>query len=361
MWAAAGVHQFSISNADLLLSELTAMVPKKNAFGAGSPNCDVAFPAGNLTAAEILAYLPHWLKSIDVIDRLVSNDAKTVVIAAIVDEVRNPPTDGGFRRNTVQIMMSQAMRHAGYEKWTLGTHTSWFREKEHDNSSLSVAGFRTPGQTHLNTQNMRVNGTVSVNFRDLAIHVKKHPTGADSLDLTRCVRYALDHAKEEWLFPDDYERLVTHLGGSARITLSHYDRQVFARREKHYFSSSLPTAATSTVNATLLTNDMDRTRIGNALSSAVARSRSSTPRVDKRKRLDHFPGQGTVASMKRRSNRLVGKAINFREESEAEATVCHHDRIDLRRKHQTHPRFCRIKKASILHITPALRPVRHAN
>jgi hypothetical protein len=34
----------------------------------------LSFPSGNLTAAEILAYLPHWLKSVDVVDRFVTMD-----------------------------------------------------------------------------------------------------------------------------------------------------------------------------------------------------------------------------------------------------------------------------------------------
>ncbi|KAH7351380.1 hypothetical protein BKA66DRAFT_430847 [Pyrenochaeta sp. MPI-SDFR-AT-0127] len=216
-----------------------AALARNNAFGVDSPSWNLSFPAGNLTAAEILAYLPHWLKSVDVIDRFITNGARSVTVAAMINEFRHQPADGKFAPNSAQIMMSYAMRHAGYENWKVSTHGLWERESEMDEANLDVSQFRPPRLTHpkiVTTRNphdlSRNHEAAPIPLKDLALHVKKHPSGNDALDLARCVQYALSNQDEIWLFPTDFERLVIHLGGPRLVTESHYDRQVFARREK---------------------------------------------------------------------------------------------------------------------------------
>lgn len=54
-----------------------------DAFGTESPHWNLEFHRGNATAAEIVAYLPHAMKSIDVIDRFVTNGGKAMVFAAM--------------------------------------------------------------------------------------------------------------------------------------------------------------------------------------------------------------------------------------------------------------------------------------
>jgi hypothetical protein len=87
---------------------------KDNAFGNGSPSCNLPFPSGNITAAEIIAYVPHWLKSIDVIDRLVTNGGRAHIIAAMVNEFGVVPRggDGIYRPNSVRAMMNYSMNHS---------------------------------------------------------------------------------------------------------------------------------------------------------------------------------------------------------------------------------------------------------
>jgi hypothetical protein len=73
-----------------------------DAFGAGSPSCNLPFPDGNLTAAEIIAYCPHWLKAVDVIDRFINNGGLSKTIAALINKFRlQPSTDKSFHSNSV--------------------------------------------------------------------------------------------------------------------------------------------------------------------------------------------------------------------------------------------------------------------
>jgi hypothetical protein len=219
----------------------------KDAFGAGSPNWNVPFPSGNLTAAEILAYLPHALKSVDVIDRFLMNGASSQVIAKTLSEFRNFP--GGkseFPANSVHIMMKDAMRRAGYDLWTVNSHQQLFSQTRFwDSGYLSVARFRTPRITHpkvgLTSRNLEA---PPVEFRDLACHVKKHPSGRDALDLTRCVLYAVEHPKESWKCPTDFARLVEKIGGPSAVTTDHTDTALFQRRSLSLVNPILHLSAT---------------------------------------------------------------------------------------------------------------------
>lgn len=201
---------------------------KNNAFGIGSPSWNLPFPSGNLTAAEILAYLPHWLKSIDVVDRFVTNGGKSLTIAAMINEFRYLPGNGDtvFRPNSVQIMMSYGMRRAGFQNWTVSSHHEYPRSSPNLlDTNLDVSNFRTPCETHPKTgppgydiKQLKHNKAADpVEFKDLARHVKSHPSGNDALDLARCVQYALAHGDEQWFFPDDFGALVHKLGGPSTL------------------------------------------------------------------------------------------------------------------------------------------------
>jgi hypothetical protein len=337
-----------------------------NAFGPGSPSWNLPFPEGNLTAAELLAYLPHWLKSIDVIDRFVSHGAKATHIAAIINEFRDLPLGSEFKPNSTTIMMQVSMRRAGYEEWSVTTHMDFPREIARPEGALNVKHFRTPRFTHpkdvktMSPDKLAANMEAEpVDFKDLALHVRQHPTGPDALDLARCVQYALgkhydtmcceaiqaalsaracvkayanivpDHEDEEWLFPTDFRRLTIHIGGPAPITHAHLDRQVFARRDNVTFSpaksmstpgknrtpikrrtpgKSTPNTATPTRRSTM------KTRVSDIMTEAL--SGSTTPQ----KRLAESLGRVDLDS-KRRSGRLVGKKINFGDDSEIDGTV----------------------------------------
>jgi hypothetical protein len=211
-----------------------------NAFGKGSPSWNLPFPCGNLTAAEILTYLPHWLKSVDVVDRFIANGGKSYTIAAVINEFRRLPGDGGWSANSAQIMMSYGMRRAGYPEWTVGTHNTFERPNPQMlETDLNVQNFRTPRETHPKSaplgqkpHKMKQNVVAEpIEFKALTLHVKADPAGSDALDLSRCVQYAVAHPDEKWYFPNDFEALVNKLGGPATITHSHLDRQIFSRRD----------------------------------------------------------------------------------------------------------------------------------
>ena len=120
---------------------------KNNAFGDGSPNWNLSFPDGNMTAAELLAYTPHWLKSIDVILRLVNHGGRAVVVAHLISKYRDT-VKAEFHPNSACVMMHYAMRRAGNEDWTINTRSNYSQERVYDEDSLYVGDFRPPRVTH---------------------------------------------------------------------------------------------------------------------------------------------------------------------------------------------------------------------
>jgi hypothetical protein len=300
-----------------------ASIAKNNAFGIHSPSWNLPFPDGNLTAAEILAYLPHWLKSIDVVDRFVSHGAKAGHLAAMINEFRHQPLGQEFKPNSAMVMIKYAMRRAGYENWTFGTHLGYDREIPRPEDDLSVTRFRTPNRTHpkdvptATPQKLKVNEDCApLDFKALALHVKEHPCGDDALDLTRCVKYAIDHEEEVWLFPTDFQRLIIHLGGPATVTHVHHDRQVFARHDNYVFSPVKSTPGKGRTPNSKIGTPRSIKKIFVHDTASLIMSRSATPQ---KRTAD---GMGKVLDgNKRRSGRLVGKRINFAEEPELDATV----------------------------------------
>lgn len=299
-----------------------AAVPSNNAFGAHAVSWNLSFPAGNLTAAEILAYAPHWLKSIDVIDRFICHGAHTRHIAAIINEFRRFPEDGIFKPNSTMIMMSYSMRRAGFFKWSVGSHLHFPREFARPDDDLDVTNFRTPRITHpkvlttSTSQDLASNREYPpVDFKLLAKNIKKHPSGNDALDLARCVQYALQHPDEVWLFPTDFQRLIIHLGGAAPVTPAHFDRQAFARRNHIRFPVSKPALKQSPEDNSDTELKIKIERFDNSTTSGTM-SRSAT---SKKRSADSLDNKET--GNKRRSGRLVGKNINFAEDSEFDLLV----------------------------------------
>ena len=125
-----------------------------------------------------------------------------------------------------------------------------------------------------------------VQFKDLARGIKKHPSGADALDLTRCVIYAVEHPDEDWKYPDDFKRLIDHLGGPAQVTHAHYDRQAFARRNHVKFSAP-------SLKMTKRKREWEPQATGNQTATASKKSRPS----------DNFGDTMTNSESTRRSSR----------------------------------------------------------
>ncbi|KAH7072014.1 hypothetical protein BKA63DRAFT_61712 [Paraphoma chrysanthemicola] len=310
--------------------DMGSPMAKNNAFGIGSPSWNLPFPSGNLTAAEILAYLPHWLKSIDVIDRFVTNGGKSLTIAAMINEFRHLPGTGDsvFRPNSVQIMMSYGMRRAGFEDWKVGSHHEYQRPNPKlTETDLDVSTFRTPRETHpktgppgCETKQLKHNEPAEpVEFKDLARHVKVHPSGNDALDLSRCVQYALAHKDEEWYFPDDFGALVAKLGGPSAITHLHLDKQIFERRRDYVFLS--PTKSTPKPQFKRTSgNKRANTNKVMPQSRQFAGGRSGTPTYSSPlKRMMDVEGTTTIGS-RRKSGRLAKKDTKIVRDYESDAT-----------------------------------------
>lgn len=297
---------------------------KNNAFGMGSPSWNLSFPTGNLTCAEILAYLPHWLKSVDVVDRLVTNGGRAYTVAAIISEFRYLPgdSDAVFRPNSAQVMMSYGMRRAGFEGWTVGTHHEFKRPNpDLEETNLNVQNFRPPRATHpksvpagQSSRDLKHNEKADpIPFKDLALHIKKHPSGSDALDLTRCVQYAIAKTAEEWYFPDDFEALVNKLGGPATVTHSHLDRQAFVRREQYLSRSPTKTSPRSKYSRTPTSRRTSSRKI-------MPQSRRVTATGSPLKRM--VTAEDMIqASSRRKSGRLASRPTPNLKEYDSDAAV----------------------------------------
>jgi hypothetical protein len=226
------------------------------------------------------------------------------------------------------------MRRAGFDKWTVGTHSEYPRPNPHlKETDLDVQRFRAPRETHPKSarqgqeaQSMRNNEVAHpVEFRNLALHVRRHPTGSDALDLARCVQYALAHPSERLLFPRDYRNLVQKLGGPAAVTHSHLDRQIFDRRDSYVFPSPLKSTPNKAV----------RTPIRNQSTPSIKRTGTGGMMPQSRRFMGHVTSPNSGSPLKRvmdaegnvriggrrKSGRLANKArVNLRE-YDSDATV----------------------------------------
>ncbi|KAH9871116.1 hypothetical protein J1614_006690 [Plenodomus biglobosus] len=199
--------------------------PQPYGFGPAAPSQELPFPAhANLTAAELLTFLPHSIRSADIIYRLVSNGGTRRVLSTMINTQRLLLIQ--WSNNTCGTTMYKAMNDAGFEGWTVGIHGNWHDLKRGtwDEKNLDVAGCRRPGEIR-----KKQPAAPDVPFRSLAMDVRQMPRGHDALDLTRMVQYCTCKPKEIWMYPRDYSALLEHLGGPTAVTPQHHDRQVFRR------------------------------------------------------------------------------------------------------------------------------------
>jgi len=210
---------------------------------SSAPSAFVGFPetAANMTAAEILCFFPLWMKSTDVISRLVSNGGTASVFRHIINHFR-VMDKGPIIPSTMMKMMQEPMRRQGgpYKDWRVSTHTA---PEGHDILSLDVSGFRTVVGPRKAKGPKKMKRLRSIQFKDLWNGVSTMPSGDDALDITRCVQYHLDHPHERWNFPQDYARLVNLVGGFQQPSLENTDGEVFERWGKDSLRRARLTAA----------------------------------------------------------------------------------------------------------------------
>ncbi|KAH8702702.1 hypothetical protein GQ44DRAFT_631459 [Phaeosphaeriaceae sp. PMI808] len=191
-----------------------------------SPPPNLNFPPGNITIAEIAAFLPRAINSGNLVERYCNNGGSTAAFTAMINYYRSME-HGPIPSNTVLKMMQKGMNmraklEPNWENWNASTHSQFVKSDSFDPSSISVTGFRRPELGRTN------NLASSIPFKNLAIGVKSFPTGSEALDLTRAVQYCVERPGEEWLFPDHYEELVNRLG-PALVTNNHHDAVILAQ------------------------------------------------------------------------------------------------------------------------------------
>lgn len=199
-----------------------------------APSAWLDLPRGNLTLAETLAFIPHAIKSFDIMDRFLHNGALSGTFAHMINHYRDMQY-GPITNNTIYRMMKGPMAHRAktdptYEKWTVAKHTTLSRPAGFDPTSVSVAGFSTP--YNFNSRERAVAAAQpphSIPFRDMANGVKIMPSGHDALDITRCVQHCVENNDPSWLYPQDFENLVAQLGGAATVHRYHHDDAALRR------------------------------------------------------------------------------------------------------------------------------------
>ncbi|KAI4910097.1 hypothetical protein J4E90_007528 [Alternaria incomplexa] len=199
-----------------------------------APSAWLDLPHGNLTLAETLAFIPHAIKSFDIMDRFLHNGALSGTFADMINHYRDMPY-GPITNNTIYRMMKGPMVHREkteptYENWTVAKHTNLPRPAGFDPTSVNVAGFDPP--YNFNSRERTVAATQpppSIPFRDMANGVKIMPSGHDALDLTRCVQYCVKNNDSSWLYPQDFQNLVAHLGGASTVHPHHHDDAAIRR------------------------------------------------------------------------------------------------------------------------------------
>ncbi|KAF9730854.1 hypothetical protein PMIN01_10812 [Paraphaeosphaeria minitans] len=299
-------------------------------FGPTSPHWNLPFHLGNATAAELISYLPHSLKCVDVIDRFVMNGGKAWALAFMLNKYRVIPARDGssITANSICIMLQCAMRNYGLKKWTAGKHVhSYVHTTQHNPDSLDVSSFRVPWVTHPKVGKCRENFNAGpIEFRDLARSVKLHPSGEDALDLTRCVLHAVNHPNESWLFPDDFVNLVNHLGGAQAPTRSQRDEQAFDRHQAEadtIAAAARPPAAPTAPAAPIApdTPVVQYPHLGTANTTGSTRDSDMRLAAPKKRSYAEFsaPRSNTAASREKgRSGRLATQAVNYLQESDSD-------------------------------------------
>ena len=199
------------------------MRKSKPSFGGAAPSSTIPFPRNaNMTAVEILAFLPNSIDCADVVYRLVSNGGSRKSIHAIINTHRVSQT--GWSLNWCGEAMYKTMARAGYDNWTITKHDQWHDQQKDtwDGGKLDVGDLRTTSDEPAG----------DVSFSRLAEDVKAMPEGDDALDLTRMVQYCLQNAEDGWLYPRDYKELLRSIGGPAQVKKENVDGAVLKRWER---------------------------------------------------------------------------------------------------------------------------------
>lgn len=202
---------------------------RSSALGLQAPSSHLEMPVRGeeLTLPEIAAFLPRYLRSYDVCERVTKNGATRRPIANMIRYFRilpKPLTDA-----TVAKMLQAAQWEIHGR--VLESNSNWkIRDAaradltQWDAGSLSTQGYylniERLGESHKKVD--------SIPFEDLALGVEFRPHGDDTLYLTRCLSHAVLHpGRYRW--PQDFSPLIRITGGTVAKTPRHLDRAASAR------------------------------------------------------------------------------------------------------------------------------------
>lgn len=224
----------SVASSSTASSSKSAVYSAKGREGKcrDAPSPEHSLPDANITLVEIATFLPHSIKSWDVIDRIVWNGAVSDDLQKMINTYRSMPY-GEVDINSVYLMMRGQMRkrtksehnYSHWKAWTVGSQQDIEKPDTFDTDSISVAGFRRPVIFASRPDEV----AKPIPFRDLAEGVSIWPDGDDALDLTRCVAWCVEHPETEYFYPTDYKEVLAQAGGAMTPTALHTDAAALER------------------------------------------------------------------------------------------------------------------------------------
>lgn len=196
---------------------------------APSPTHD--FLDSNFTLVEIAAFLKHFTKSWDVADRIIWNGATSEDLPLPFNKHRG--LDPQIHPNSVYMMFREQMRKRtdpeyGYEEWetwTVNPQAKVNKSAGFDAHSINITSFRRP----VGFKDKPDEPAARTPFKDLANGVAVWPEDDDALDLTRCVRWCVDHPEEEFHYLTDYQAVFERAGGPLNPDACHSDGSALTR------------------------------------------------------------------------------------------------------------------------------------
>jgi hypothetical protein len=194
-------------------------------FGPQAPSRYLLFPAhANITAVELLTFLPNSIHCADVVYRLITNGGSPHLLWAIANTHRDLPVE--WSQSSCRQGIYEAMDQAGYENWRFKTHGTFHQQRElaWDETNLDVAKFLPCGQVRA-----KKIPAGDMPFKNLALDLRRVPKGHDALDLTRMVEYCVQNPHEPWFYPRDYDKVLGLVGGAGTVRQEHNDREAFKR------------------------------------------------------------------------------------------------------------------------------------
>jgi len=106
-------------------------------------------------------------------------------------------------------------------KWARRTDLAHISRTNWNANDITLTGYRLNIEHHPAPRGSR-SVIQNIPLRDLGRHVRQLPEGNDEVDLTRFVKYAMQHPEEDLQYPRDFDMLAQKLGRPP-LTSQHVD------------------------------------------------------------------------------------------------------------------------------------------